>query len=108
MTQMDLSLIAVDVDGSFANPVMRASVFIWAAILGALLIAVIVLLVSRRRRITCGIVVALFGCISSPFVNRLVGMWLYQLTAKPGVSVGIMGGPPFWLSTLFPLLLPVR
>ena len=100
---MDFSLMAVDVSGGFENPVMQVSVFIWAAVLATFLTVVFSLIVSRWQRVGCGVAIALFGCISSPFVNRLVGMWLYQLSAKPGVSVGFIGGPPFWLSTLFAL-----
>ena len=36
----NFSLIAVDVDGSLANPVMQASVCLWAVALAALLVVV--------------------------------------------------------------------
>jgi len=98
---MDMSLIAVDVDGSFANPIMKVAVFTWSAVLTTCLTIAFLRVRRRGSRAVTTLTIAVLGCVSSPFANRGVAILIYQATSKPGVIVGFFGGPPFWLSTLF-------
>lgn len=98
---MDLSLTAIDVDGSFANPVVQFAVYAWALVLAAALMFAFFWIRSRWPLIVAGVVISAFGCLSSPFANRFIGVVFYRVTSKPGVNVGFIGGPPFWLSTVF-------
>jgi hypothetical protein len=97
----DMSIIALDVDGSFSNPVMQVAVLIWAAVLACVLTFAFLRVGTRWQRVGLAVLVAAFGCLSSPYANRMIGMLIYAGTANSSASVGIIGGPPFWLSTFF-------
>lgn len=103
MTLEDFSLIAVDVDGSLANPAMRVSVGIWAAILAVPMVFALLRARSKSGRSAVIFSVFLLGCVTSPFANRLIGMLIYQLISRPGTSVGLFGGPPFFASPIVAL-----
>ena len=95
---MDMSIMAVDVDGSLANPVMRTAVVIWGVVLGAFLTIGFCYIRERWSRVLCAVVVGVVGCAFSPVVHRSIAILIYQATTRPGVRVGFFGGPPFWVS----------
>lgn len=95
---MDFSVLVVDVDGSLANPIMRAAVLIWAVVLAIPSFFVVAKSWAPRIRIGGSLLIFAFGCLSSPDANRALGMLLYHFMSRPGVVVGIIGGPPFFVS----------
>ena len=97
---MDFSLIAIDVDGSLANPVMQAAVIVYAVALATPLVVIFARLSSTRDRLLGTLVVLGLGCVTSPLANRVIGMLIYQIISKPGVSVGFFGSPPFFASPI--------
>jgi hypothetical protein len=97
---MEFSLANIDVDGSLANPVIRVAVAIWAVILAVPLIVMLRRVTTARDRLICVAAVFAFGCVTSPLANRALGVLIYQVITKPGVSVGFFGGPPFFASPL--------
>jgi hypothetical protein len=101
----DFSLIAVDVDGSLANPVMRWAVILWGIAVAVTLIVIYRNKTSRLYRLTAASAILVGATLVSPFANRGIAMAVYQITSKPGVMVGFFGGPPPWASPLVGLAL---
>jgi hypothetical protein len=94
MFAVDLSLMAVDVDGSLANPVMRIAVIAWGIALAAPLVVVFRYTAAKWQRIGAVLAVLVSGTILSPFANRAIAILAYRMVASnPGVSVGFFGGP---------------
>src|SRR5437660_1114440 len=97
---MDFSLIAVDVDGSLANPIMQAAIVVWAVALATPLLVIFARVSSMRDRFIGTLLLFAVGCVTSPVANRLIAMFIYQIISKPGVSVGFFGSPPFFASPI--------
>ena len=93
-------MIAVDVDGTLANPMVQLAVLAWGLVLAAPLLLAYLKLPSLWSRVIAGLCVLGFGCIWSPVANRAIVTLMYQLTSKPGTSTGFVGGPPFFASPL--------
>ena len=97
--------MSIDVEGSLANPVMRTAVAIWALVLAVPIAFALLSRASGRAKFATLFFILFFGCISSPVVNRAIGMVIYQIITEPGVAVGFFGGPPFFASPVVALLL---
>lgn len=91
---MDMTLIAVDVDGSLANPVMQVVVAVWSLLLTVAVVGVLRASIPGKMRAGIVAAVAVFGFLAGPLFCRLAGMLMYSLFSKPGRSVGFFGGPP--------------
>jgi hypothetical protein len=103
---VEMSLIAVDVDGTLANPVMALAVVLWAVILAVPLTRVgIRSSWTIRVRLVSMTAIVLSSCLITPFINRAMAMAIYVLITKPGVSVGFFGGPPFFASPVLAFVL---
>jgi hypothetical protein len=97
---MDMPLIAVDVDGTLANPMVQLAVVAWGLVLAAPLLLAYLRLPSRGARVVASLCVLGFGCIWSPIATRAIVTLMYQIKSKPGTWVGFFGGPPFFASPL--------
>jgi len=95
------SLIAVDVDGTLASPIMRISVCAWGVALAAILIAIHRYEGPWWRRAAASMAVLAAGSAMSPFMNRAGAAFIHRLLlSKPGAGIGFFGGPP-WLASPF-------
>jgi lysylphosphatidylglycerol synthetase-like protein (DUF2156 family) len=93
---MEMSLMTLEVDGGFSNPIVVQSMAIWIAILLALLVPGTVSLARRgrvRRPAACAVVLALLLMPLTQIARVMIGTWIYQRTTHPTVlSVGFWGG----------------
>src|SRR5436305_3604182 len=99
----EFTLMALDVDGSLANPVMQIAVIVCGIALAIPLIMVFRYATSRWQRIGAVLATVVAGAVTSPFANRAIAIFIYQIMSKPGVSVGFFDGPPPWASPLLAL-----
>jgi len=98
--RMDMSVMAVDVDGSLSNPIMFAATIIFAIVLATYLTSAFCFINKRWVRVIATGLIAVIGCIVSPFANRFLALLLYRLTTNRGGSVGFFGSPPYGFSPL--------
>lgn len=96
----DFTLMAVDVDGSLANPIVQIAVLTWGIAIAILLIIIFRYTELRWQRIAVAAGALMGGTLLSPFANRGIAMFAYQMLSRPGVTVGFFGGPPVWASPL--------
>jgi len=101
----ELTLMSIDVDGSLANPVMRIAVLAWGFALAVPLVVVFRYTTSQWQRISAILATVVAGAVMSPFANRGIALLIYQINSKPGVGVGLFGGPPPWASPFVALAL---
>jgi len=102
---MDLSLAAVDFDGTLGNPVVRVAVTIWAAVLGILLIVVFTYVRRAWQRLFLTFLILAIGYGFSRIACLGLAASYYEATAKKPIGVGFFGGPPPWVAPLLALSL---
>jgi hypothetical protein len=105
MAETSFSLIALDVDGSLANPIMRMAVICWAAAFAAAMAFSLRLIRYGWARVGVSIAFLAASYVGSLHATRAIAMLIYATFSRPGVSVGIMGSPPMFVSPVMTLAL---
>jgi len=94
---MDLSLMAIDVDGTLHNPIVVASLATWCGII-AFVAAASGMAAGRKSHYARNRFILLAGLVLiEPFAVRIIGTIMYIVPAHQFFSVGFWGTPPFWV-----------
>ena len=104
---MDMSVMTLEVDGSFRNPYVLGAMGIWLTLLLAFLLPAANYF-GRRWRLRAGVVVALAIAIvlviPTHVARVLIGTLLYRIQNPTIISVGFWGG---WAPLLIPVIAAV-